>query len=141
MPECDQKMPLCQCIDWKTEDIVIGVKHLMNNFEFQRFELEYNTLEPEEHRRLCKVGRCLICGKRLCYGTELSAQDYGDRLLTKIYHWVFHLWNGGKDRLPDGVNCFRDMFLSLFHESDQDFVCEWLNHRTGSDGQDCKEGK
>lgn len=54
MPECNQKTPLCQCIDWKTGDLAVGVNHLMNHFEFQRFELEYSTLEPEENRRLCK---------------------------------------------------------------------------------------
>lgn len=140
MPECNQKTPLCQCIDWKTGDLAVGVNHLMNHFEFQRFELEYSTLEPEENRRLCKIGRCLICGKRLCYGTELYAQDSGDRLLTKIYHWVFQMWDSGRECLPDGINCFRDMVLSLFHESDQDFVCEWLNHRAGSDRQASQEG-
>ena len=40
MPECNQKTPLCQCIDWKTGDLAVGINHLMNHFEFQRFELE-----------------------------------------------------------------------------------------------------
>ena len=127
MPECDQKMPLCQCIDWKTEDIVIGVNHLMNNFVFQRFELEYSTLEPEENRRLCKIGRCSVCGKRLCIGTKLPTQDTVDGLLAKIYRWMYQLWKGPNEPLSEGFHSFREMFLALFHDQDQTFVRKWLS--------------
>ena len=138
MPKCDHQAPLCSCIDWKKDDITLQINHLMQNFEFSGFYLEYNTLESEKNRRLCKVGRCHVCGQRLCYGMELLEQDTGDALLAKIYHWVFCVWDHSREQLPDGVNCFRDMFLSLFREPDQDFVCEWLNHRAG---QPNMEGK
>ena len=140
MRECDQTMPLCQCIDWKTGDVAVGVNHLINHFEFQRFELEYSTLGPEDNRRLCKIGRCSACGKHLCIGNKLLAYDTAETLLAEIYRWVFQMWDSSRDRLPDGVNCFRDMFVALFHEHDRDFVCEWLNHRAGANGQSSQEG-
>ena len=65
MPECNQKTPLCQCIDWKTGDLAVGVNHLMNHFEFQRFELEYSTLEPEEKAQEISVVRPQIQGAQV----------------------------------------------------------------------------
>ena len=111
MQECKQNTPLCQCIDWKSGDITVGVNHLMHHFDFQCFELEYSTLEPEENRRMCKIGRCLVCGKRLCIGRALPAECSADVFLSEVYNWMFQMWKGPRERLPDGVNCFRDMFL------------------------------
>ena len=65
MLECNQKTPLCQCIDWKTGDLAVGVNHLMNHFEFQRFELEYSTLEPEEKAQEISVVRPQIQGSQV----------------------------------------------------------------------------
>ena len=73
MQECKQNTPLCQCIDWKSGDISVGVNHFINHFDFQGFTLEYSTLEPEKDRRMCKIGRCTVCGKRLCIGRALPA--------------------------------------------------------------------
>ncbi len=132
MQECKQQTPLCRCVDWQSDDLAVRINHLIHRFEFLRFEMEYGTLEPEENRRLCKIGQCSICKGRLCIGRPLPDQSTPDGLLTEIYHWMFQMWDAGRERLPDGVNCFRDMFLSVFHESDRDFVCEWLNHRAGA---------
>jgi len=84
MPECDHKGELCSCVNWQKEDLAVQVNFLMNHFEFAGFELEYTTLEPEEGRRLCKIGRCRACGKRLCLGTGLPAQGTVHELLTAI---------------------------------------------------------
>ena len=140
MRECEHKQSLCGCIDWKKDDLALQVNHLMSNFEFTGFELEYTTLEPEENRRLCKIGRCRVCGKQLCIGTRLSAQVTPDTLLTEIYRWVFRTWNAANERLPDGVNCFQDMFSALFHEPDLEFVQEWLNRRARNESSHTGEG-
>ena len=110
MRECEHKQSMCHCIDWKNDDIAIQVNHLMNYFEFSGFELKYTTLEPEEGRRLCKIGRCRICGGDLCIGRELPGQATPDELLTEIYRWMFQMWSAQNERLPANVNCFRDMF-------------------------------
>lgn len=137
--KCECNQSLCTCIDWKNDDLAVRVNHVLYHFEFQRFKLEYATLEPEEDRRLCKIGRCRTCGGELCIGRELPSQATPDELLTEIYRWMFQMWSAPNERLPAGVNCFRDMFVSLFHESDREFVQEWLNWRAGNENSCTKE--
>ena len=129
--ECEHKKSMCQCVNWKKDDLAVQVNHLMNYFEFTGFELKYTTLGPEENRRLCKIGRCRICGKRLCLGTKLPDQDSADDLLSEIYRWMFQMWMPC-DRQPDGVECFTDLFWSVFHEVDRGMVIEWLNQEARS---------
>ena len=125
MQGCNQKLPLCNCVDWKKDDLVLQVNHLMTHFEFSRFELEYNPLEREETRRLCKIGRCRTCGQRLCIGTKLAPQNTVSGLLEEIYHWMYRMWDG-----PHGpLTGFREAFLALFRESDQEEVVNWLDRR------------
>lgn len=132
MQGCNQKLPLCNCVDWKKDDLVLQVNHLMTHFEFRYFQLEYSTLETEENRRLCKVGRCRTCGQRLCIGLKLPAQITSDNLIEKIYNWIYQMWDG-----PHGpVTGFQEAFLSLFHDSDQKLVCDWMKRR----GLSIKEG-
>lgn len=133
--KCEHKKYMCQCVDWKKDDLAVQVNHLMTHFEFTGFELEYTTLEPEENRRLCKIGRCRVCGKRLCLGTKLPAQDTADDLLSEIHRWMFRMWMP-RERLPDNANCFTDMFLSVFHEADRDAVSDWLNKKARSNKED-----
>ncbi len=135
MQECQHKQSLCDCIDWKKDDLDVELKHIRENFEFTGYELEYTTLEPEENRRLCKVGRCRACGKRLCLGTGLPVQATVHDLLAAIYRWMFQMWYGPREQLPEGAECFSDMFLSLFHESDQTLVSEWLAQQARSIGE------
>ena len=102
------------------------IHHLVCNFELTGFDLEYTTLEPEAGRYLCRIGRCRVCGKRLCYGDELPAQSTPDDLLAEIFRRTFQMWLDSNERLPGGMDCFTGLFLSLFHESDREFVCEWM---------------
>lgn len=129
MQECKHKGSLCRCVDWKKDDLDVMIHHMAGNFEFTGFELEYTTLWPEEGRRLCKIGRCLACGKRLCTGGELPGQCRPDDLLAEIFRQTFQLWNGDSECLPDGAETFSDLFLSLFHEPDREFVSGWLAQR------------
>ena len=130
---------LCTCIDWKSDDLTVRVNHLLYHFEFQRFGMEYTTLEPEQDRCLCKIGRCRTCGGGLCIGRELPSQAAPDALLTEIYRWMFQTCDSEHDGLSSGAECFTDMFLSVFHESDQEFVREWLNNKAGNVSPSCEE--
>ena len=143
MRECERKETLCTCVDWETGDLEKRIHHLVCNFEFTGFELEYTTLEPAEGCRLCSIGRCRICGKRLCFGDDLPAMSNPDDLLAEIFRRTFRMWADSKEHLPDGADCFTDLFLVLFHEDDRDFVRKWLDHRAGSvcpepNGEDTK---
>lgn len=135
MRECEHKGSLCRCVDRKKDDIDVLIHHMVSNFEFTGFEVEYTTLEPEEGRRLCKVGRCRVCGKRLCTGGDLPGQATADDLLAEIFRQTFQLWDADSERLPDGADTFTDLFLSLFHEPDREFVSGWLAQRTRSTGE------
>ena len=126
MQECKHKASMCDCTDWKKDELALRINHLMTSFEFTGFELGYTSLEAEEERRLCMVGRCRICHRDLCIGKELPGQAKSDELLTEVHRWMFQMWNPSRDRLSDGANCFTDMFLSVFHENDREFVSEWL---------------
>ena len=138
--ECKCSQSLCTCIDWKNDDLAVRVNHVLYHFEFQRFKLEYATLEPEEDRRLCKIGRCRTCGGDLCIGRELPGHVEPDELLTEIYRWMLQTWDASHDGLVSGADCFTDMFLSVFHESDQEFVNEWLNDKARNISPSCEEG-
>lgn len=128
MRDCEREEPLCTCVDWKTGELDKRIHHLVCNFELTGFDLEYTTLEPEEGRLLCKIGRCRTCGKRLCFSEELPVQSTPDDLLAEIFRRAFRMWMDSNERLPGGMDCFTDLFLSLFHESDREFVCEWMEH-------------
>lgn len=132
MRECEHKQSMCGCIDWKKHDLDVELKHIRENFEFIGYELEYTTLEPEEGRRVCTVGRCRVCGKRLCIGLGLPVQVPADTLLASLYNWMYvKLVMPGLKR-PDGAASFQEMFLSLFHRSDQEYVREWMDRYEGA---------
>ncbi len=126
MRDCEREDLLCTCIDWGKDDLAVRIHHIICNFEFTGFELEYTTLELPEGRRLCRIGRCRACGKRLCCGDDLPAQSTPDDLLADIFRRALRMWNAGDKNLPAGVDTFADLFLSLFHEPDREFVSEWL---------------
>lgn len=135
MRECERKETLCTCVDWETGDLEKRIHHLVCNFEFTGFELEYTTLERPEGRRLCRVGRCRACWKRLCYGDDLPTQGTPDELLSEVFRRTFQMWNAGDKNLPDGAECFTDLFVSLFHEGDRECVNEWLAHHGADTGE------
>lgn len=135
MRECERKETLCTCVDWETGDLEKRIHHLVCNFEFTGFELEYTTLERPEGCHLCRIGRCRACGKRLCYGDDLPAQGTSDELLSEVFRRVFQMWNAGDKNLPDGAECFTDLFVSLFHEADRERVNKWLAHHGADTGE------
>lgn len=126
MRDCECTKTRCDCIDWEKDDLADKIHHVISNFEFTGFELYYTTLEPEAGRLLCKVGCCRVCGKRLCIGEDLPDESAPDDLLADIFRRTFRMWNASGKCLPDGVNTFTDLFLSLFHEPDREFAGEWL---------------
>ena len=135
MRDCEREELLCTCIDWDKADLADKIHHVISNFDFTGFELNYTTLEPEKGRLLCKVGRCRICGKRLCYGDDLPAQSTPDDLLADIFRRALQMWDSTHEPLPDGAECFTDLFVSLFHEADRERVNKWLAHHGADTGE------
>lgn len=135
MRGCECEELLCTCVDWGKDDLAARIHHIICNFEFTGFELEYTTLERPEGRRLCRIGRCRACGKRLCYGDDLPTQSTPDDLLADIFHQTFQMWRDAPEHLPAGAECFTDLFVSLFHEADRERVNEWLAHHGADTGE------
>ena len=121
---CNQSLPLCSCAD--RSDFSELLEHMMQNFRFDHFELEYHTLAPEAERRLCLVGACGKCAKRLCYGTELPENEPPEQLLESICAWTHQVWRFVRSDLPDNADSFQKVFLELFHAEDRAFVRDWL---------------
>ena len=126
MRECEHTKAICDCIDWKQNSSGLWVSHLVSNFEFTGFEFEYTSLEAAEERRLCKVGRCRICGKRMCYSGTLPSDVTGNGLLLAVYRKMHQMWNGPRDKIPDSFVDFHGMFFRAFHEADHNTVRKWL---------------
>lgn len=134
MRDCECEELLCTCVDWGKDDLAARIHHIICNFEFTGFELEYTTLERPEGR-LCRIGRCRTCGKRLCYGEDLPAQGTSAELLSDIFRRALQMWDSAHEPLPDGAECFTDLFVSLFHKADQERVNEWLAHHGADTGE------
>lgn len=126
MREYNHPMPLCQCIDWGTADFIVWFNHIIRNFDFLGFELEYQTLDGGTGCRLCEIGRCRVCGKRMCIGGKLLPQDTADHLVEEVYRQMMQMWKGFSELLPEREKRFEDTFVSLFHECDREHVYELL---------------
>lgn len=121
---CNTPEPLCRCINWGDEDFDVEIDHLIRNFEFLRFALEYDALEPGKLVRFCEIGRCRICGGRMCVGSTWPAAKSTDDLMDMICRRADqHI---GNRSLPTGIHSYQEMFPLLFHEADREFARGWL---------------
>ena len=84
MPTCQKKDQLCRCIDWPDEDFDVEIDHFIRNFEFLHVELEYASLDAREPVRVCRIGRCRVCGGRMCDGTTLPPEKTVRELMPTI---------------------------------------------------------
>ncbi len=113
----------CNCLDRKSTDISVALNHWQTNFEFQGWRLWYDTLaQPGEDNRLCKVGRCRVCGKCLCIGITLQPNQSIDSFLAAVYRGMYQLWYAECRQFAD----FREVFTSIFHDEDRPHVLQWL---------------
>ena len=128
---CNNQAPLCQCVDWHEGDLSVQINHIIDHFEFVGFELQDTDLEPEDAPRLCKIGRCRLCGRRLCLGVRLTRGGQTQDFIQQIYTWMRQVWNEDKDPLPPGVESLDDMFLSLFQGKDRETASRFLSAPKG----------
>lgn len=129
MPICQNQEPICRCIDWQDEDFDVEVDHFIRNFEFRHIELEYTALDAKAPVRLCSIGRCRVCGGRMCDGTTLSDGKTAREELSYIYLLASQAHRRSGAPLPSGMSHFCDLFLTLFHQEDRETVRRWLDSR------------
>lgn len=127
MSHCEKEKQIehcCDCPDRSASDVPVALNHWLVNFEFQGWRLWYNTLaEPGQDNRLCKYGRCRVCGKCLCIGVTVPTGQSADSFLATVYRWMYQLWKEDHLSYAD----VWEMFTALFHEEDRPFVCRWLS--------------
>lgn len=46
MRNCEREELLCTCVDWGKDDLAARIHHIICNFEFTGFELEYRPHLP-----------------------------------------------------------------------------------------------
>lgn len=115
----------CKAIKERDKDIIGLFIHIHENMKDVEWELDYTDLSRPEKRRLCLVGKCRVCGGRLCQELDASDELAGDDLLAAIYRHLYQIHNAGGRYMPRQE--FRDRFIRMFHEADRAFICEWLD--------------
>lgn len=131
MPTCQKKDQLCRCIDWPDEDFDVEIDHFIRNFEFLHVELEYASLDAREPVRVCRIGRCRVCGGRMCDGTTLPPEKTVRELMPTICLLAGLAFRQFEYSLPAGTDSFQALFPTLFHEEDQAFAKQWLSEPEG----------
>ena len=131
MPTCQKQDQLCRCIDWHDEDFDVEIDHFIQNFEFLRVELEYASLDTREPVRVCRIGRCRVCGGRMCSGSTLPSEKTARGLMPTIFLFAGLAFRQFGYSLPAGTDSFQALFPTLFHKEDQAFAKQWLSEPEG----------
>ena len=120
---------MCSCLICGTSanEIIADLKHFHENILEAKWELEYTNLDNPENRRLCLVGTCRCCGNRLCTVIHITENLPKDDFLAEICRHVF-LFSRNVG-LSFSLQDFEKMFVALFHEEDQSYIWEWLEHK------------
>ena len=140
--------PGCTCADTHWDGCSAVPEHCSNNFIPTGWELEYESFNQAEPRRMVfyLTGRCLHCGWRPAkIGVLIPGDLTGDALFAHIYQLMetyrpfdTRFSNGAyRSRLPMRTHWYMEQddlkrgeknaqFLLLFHEDDQLAVEEWI---------------
>ena len=118
---------MCTCMKRgnTAEEWIADLVHLCGHITEAKWELEYTALDSPKQRRLCLVGHCRSCGKRLCTGVHIPETLDRDEFLSAAF---LHMGLYGRSIGMDTASpAFREMFTSLFHREDQTILQEWLS--------------
>ncbi len=116
--------PLCSCVPLDRGNAIELATHISENMEQIEWSLTYNTLERIEPYRLCMVGRCHICGGRLCAEQKPFESDSTDDFLSAAYWHLYHFHLALMQPLPRAT--FRDRFVEMFRKENRAAVETWL---------------
>ena len=115
----------CRALLERDNDIIGLLTHIHENMTDVEWELDYTDLSRPEKRRLCLVGKCRICGGRLCQELDASDELAGDDFLAAIYRHLYQVHNAGGRYMPSWE--FRARFIHMFLAPDQSFIRGWLD--------------
>lgn len=130
---------LCSCDSVQSGEVLQIVFHMAENMEDIRWELDYKSLADLSDYRLCMVGRCRQCGRRLCASQGINSTLTAESFLGAAYQHMeqFHRHHGAT--LSHAA--FHEKFAAMFHAEDQPFVEDWLMQREVKSGDKTGEQK
>ena len=122
---CHKKLgELCSCGPVQSGEPVRIALHLTENITDVDWHLSYGSLKKIEPYQLCLVGRCRICGGRLCMEQKPFGVNTTDDFLAAVYRHLYQFHRHMGQRLSEKE--FRSKFVEMFREEDKSFVTEWL---------------
>lgn len=91
---------LCSCPPVTCRDALGMAAHLAENMEQVQWSLTYNSLKDIKPYQLCLVGKCRICGGRLCMEQRPVEADSTDGFLAAVYRHLYHFYRSIGQCLP-----------------------------------------
>lgn len=129
---------LCSCPPVTCRDALGMAAHLAENMEKVQWSLNYNSLKDIKPYQLCLVGKCRICGGRLCMEQRRVEADSTDGFLAAVYRHLYHFHRSIGQDLPRAA--FRTKFVEMFRKEDRAAVEDWLSRpENQSIHKDCRE--
>ena len=116
---------LCSCPPVACRDALGMAAHLAENMEKVQWSLNYNSLKDIKPYQLCLVGKCRICGGRLCMEQRRVEADSTDGFLAAVYRHLYHFHRSIGQCLPRAA--FRTKFVEMFRKEDRAAVEDWLS--------------
>ena len=115
---------LCSCPPVTCRDALGMAAHLAENMEKVQWSLNYNSLKDIKPYQLCLVGKCRICGGRLCMEQRPVEADSTDGFLAAVYRHLYHFHRSIGQCLPRAA--FRTKFVEMFRKEDRAAIEDWL---------------
>lgn len=116
--------PLCTCGPVQGGDSFQMAVHLAENMTDVDWHLTYNSLKDIHPYQLCMVGKCKVCGGRLCIEQKTFGIVTTDDFLAAAYR---HLYQFHHDLAqPLSTKAFREKFVEMFRKEDRAAIEDWL---------------
>ena len=116
--------PLCTCDPVRGGDSFRMAVHLADNMTDVDWRLSYNSLMDIHPYQLCMVGKCRICGGRLCVEQKPFGIITTDDFLAAAYR-LLHQFHHNLAQ-PLSTKAFRAKFVEMFRKEDRASIEDWL---------------
>ena len=116
--------PLCTCGPVQKGDSFQMAVHLAENMTDVDWRLTYNNLTVVHPYQLCMVGKCRICGGRLCIEQKPFGIISTDDFLAAAYRHLYQFHHNLAQ--PLSAKEFRARFVEMFRKEDRAAIEDWL---------------
>ena len=116
--------PLCTCGPVQGGDSFRMAVHLAENMTDVDWHLTYNSLKDIHPYQLCMVGKCKVCGGRLCIEQKTFGIVTTDDFLAAAYRHLYQFHHNLAQ--PLSTKAFREKFVEMFRKEDRAAIEDWL---------------